>query len=138
MIYNIYIFDTTGSCLYYHEWTREHDAFKSNRDEEKKLIFGLIFSLKQFIKTLSPNPEAEEGLHCFKTKTYTLYHLDTPSGLRFIVNTDNETPDMTDALWHIYDLFIEYVVKNPLWKVGTEVKLPIFTANLSAYVSSLC
>ena len=186
MIYNIYIFDTTGSCLYYHEWTREHDPFKSNRSEEIKLIFGLVFSLKQMIKTFTPNPYAhwfvsilgillsswpfcahyemlwmqrdsfflfllldfyaysfvyrrqEDGLYCFRTKTYTLYHLDTPSGYRIIVNADNETGDMHEPLWNIYNIFVDTVVKNPLWKVGSEINLPLFTARLSAYISTLC
>lgn len=56
MIYNLYVFDKRGACLYYREWNRPHNALAAAPEEDRKLVFGLLFSMKQFVEKLSPNP----------------------------------------------------------------------------------
>lgn len=56
MIHNLYIFDRNGRCLYYKEWNRDQYTLRESPDEDRKLVFGLIFSLKQFVTSLSPKP----------------------------------------------------------------------------------
>lgn len=56
MIHNLYIFDRNGQCLYYKEWNRDQYTLRESPDEDRKLVFGLIFSLKQFVTSLSPRP----------------------------------------------------------------------------------
>jgi len=53
MIYNFYVFNRHGDCLYYQEWHREKPA--KNLEEEKKLMYGYIYSLKAFVKKSSPS-----------------------------------------------------------------------------------
>lgn len=53
-LHNIYIFNRRGACLFYKEWYRPRSTLSSNPDEDKKLMFGLLFSLKQLVQKLSP------------------------------------------------------------------------------------
>ncbi len=42
-----------------------------------------------------------------------------PSGRQLVLNTHREAPDLTDILQALYDdIFVEYVVKNPMYIVG--------------------
>ena len=46
------IFNRKGTCLYYKELSRP--VAVTNAADERKLLFGFLFSLKDFVKKLSP------------------------------------------------------------------------------------
>ena len=52
-IYNMFIFNRKGDCLFEKEWQRSFRA--QSPEEEKKLLYGLIFSLKDFVKKSYPS-----------------------------------------------------------------------------------
>jgi len=56
MIFNLYIFDRAGTCLFYTEWYRPLSTLKDLPDEDSKLMFGLLFSLKQLMNKANPVP----------------------------------------------------------------------------------
>lgn len=55
-IFNLYIFSKQGSCLYYAEWYRPVSTLKDTPEEDRKLMFGLLFSLKQLMNKMNPSP----------------------------------------------------------------------------------
>lgn len=55
-IFTLYIFSRRGACLYYAEWQRPHSTLKDMPEEDRKLMFGLLFSLKQLMNKMNPNP----------------------------------------------------------------------------------
>lgn len=54
MLYNFYIYNKKGKCLFYKEWNRPLNTFIDDPEEEKKLMFGMLFSLKDLAKKISP------------------------------------------------------------------------------------
>jgi trafficking protein particle complex subunit 1 len=63
--------------------------------EQAKLVYGLVFSLRNMTKKLSPqntengtNQSSKETLHSFSTSTYTLAHLQTLTNYTFVMLTD--------------------------------------------------
>mmetsp|Transcript_18090 Transcript_18090/g.30387 ORF Transcript_18090/g.30387 Transcript_18090/m.30387 type:complete len:95 (+) Transcript_18090:65-349(+) len=92
MLYNFYIFNRKGKCLFYKEWDRPLNTMEDDPDEERKLVFGMLFSLKDLASKLSPSQEASDNLHVVKTNTFTLHHFESPSGLMFVLNTNINIP----------------------------------------------
>ncbi|KAJ0399797.1 hypothetical protein P43SY_002942 [Pythium insidiosum] len=134
MIFSISIYSRSGSCLFHEKWNVANTKAITYEDpeEEKRLLFGLIFSLKEFVFKVTPSSTqvgdhhdptpspASEGLQRFQTNSYTCHHYETPSGLRFILMTDNHAGDLSSVLRHIYSqLYLDYVVNNPLCDVHT-------------------
>ena len=122
--------------MFYKEWNRPLNTLSDDPDEEKKLVFGMLFSLKDLSAKLSPTPGIE-GLHTIKTNSYTLHHYESMTGMMFVLNTDPEVADMYQALHHIYsNIFIECVVRNPLFKYNPDepFNCPLFTAKLEEYL----
>ncbi|KAG8972645.1 TRAPP subunit bet5, partial [Tulasnella sp. 427] len=83
-------------------------------DEEAKLVYGVILSLRNMTKKLTGRDETFVN---YRTSTYKLHHYETISGYKFAMFTDPNTA--TDAirfvLRQIYTSpFIEFVVRNPL------------------------
>jgi hypothetical protein len=55
-IHSLYIFSKRGTCLYYTEWARPRSTLRDTPDEDRKLMFGMLFSLKQLMNKMNPAP----------------------------------------------------------------------------------
>ena len=53
-IHSLYIFSRRGTCLYYTEWYRPRNTLSELPEEDRKLMFGLLFSLKQLMNKMHP------------------------------------------------------------------------------------
>lgn len=122
--------------------------------EEFKLLFGLVWSLKALSAAMDPTPGGD-GQHArqmgtplrigqgcsfksFRTETYKLHFFESPSGTKIVLTTAPEVGDLKDCLQHIYSaLFVEYVVKNPEYAPGDEFLFENFTTLLNKYMMSL-
>lgn len=144
----MYIFNRNGVCLHYHVWWRPHNTLSHQQDQ--KLMFGLLFSLKSFTAKMDPVggnkgtlgmpslPGQGCSFHSFRTNTYKLSFMESPSGIKLILITDPRMGDLRDALKFIYNnIYVEYVVKNPLYTPGLPFTCELFNATLDQYVKTL-
>ncbi|KAF8018360.1 hypothetical protein BT93_H3293 [Corymbia citriodora subsp. variegata] len=137
----MYMFNRNGVCLFYREWNRPLRTL--NPQQDHKLMFGLLFSLKSSPLRWIPPDEGNLGVpqlpgqgcsfHSFCTNTYKFSFMESPSGIKIILITHPMTGDLREALKYIYSLYVEYVAKNPLYAPGT----PIRRANLEWQVRTM-
>lgn len=78
-----------------------------------------------------------EPFYSFQTSEYKVHYLQTPNGLRIVLTTDPSLPKLQEALHYIYKIYVEYVVKNPLYTLGEAIEAPVFTTKLEAWLESL-
>eukprot|EP00743_Colponemidia_sp_Colp-15_P006321 GILK01006800.1.p1 GENE.GILK01006800.1~~GILK01006800.1.p1 ORF type:complete len:139 (-),score=6.21 GILK01006800.1:214-630(-) len=134
MLFNLYIFNRQGQCLYYEEWNRKKAV--KNVIEDQKLVFGLLWSLKSFTQKIAPRPV--NTFNSFTTPTYKMHCFETGSGLKFILNTDPSVGDLKEDLRHLYsNVYVEYVSKNPLYSPNEPITCPAFSTNLRNYLMGL-
>jgi hypothetical protein len=55
-VFNLYVFSRAGDCLFYTEWFRPVNTLRDLPDEDRKLMYGLLFSLKQLMNKANPVP----------------------------------------------------------------------------------
>lgn len=51
MIFNLYIFNKKGHCIFYRDWNRQQPP--ENLPEEQKLIFGFLSAITTFVDKTS-------------------------------------------------------------------------------------
>ncbi|KAL3521577.1 hypothetical protein ACH5RR_019726 [Cinchona calisaya] len=136
----LYVFIRNGVCLRYREWNRPLKTLSPHQDH--KLMFGLLFSLKSLTAKMDPTSVEKGNLgvpqlpgqgcsfHSFRTNTYKLTFLESPSGIK-------RTGDLRESLKYIYNLYVEYVVKNPLYSPGNPIRCELFNTTLDQYVRGL-
>ncbi|XP_068164567.1 trafficking protein particle complex subunit 1 [Antennarius striatus] len=135
-VHNLYIFDRNGVCLYYNEWNRKKQAGIS-KEEEFKLMYGMLFSIRSFVSKMSPL-DMKDGFLSFQTSRYRLHYYETPSGLRFVLNTDLSVANARDTLQYIYsNLYVEYIVKNPACASPSSLDSELFSSRLDAFIRAL-
>lgn len=88
----LYVFNRNGICLLYKEWNRPLHTLNPHQDH--KLMFGLLFSLKSLTAKIDPTSPQKGNLgvpqlpgqgcsfHTFRTNTYKLTFMETPSGIK--------------------------------------------------------
>ncbi|KAJ2710251.1 Trafficking protein particle complex subunit BET5 [Coemansia spiralis] len=110
-------------------------------EEEAKLVYGIVFSTRNIISKLSGRAQAGNGggFMSLATNTYRMHYYESPTGVKFVLNTDVGTTSMQPVLEMIYrNIYVEYVVKNPLFHVDPSVSTPIendyFRAVLNNYI----
>ncbi|KAG2148381.1 snare-like protein [Suillus cothurnatus] len=81
-------------------------------DEEAKLVYGVVLSLRNMVKKISGR---DEQFTSYRTSSYRLHLYETVSGYKFIMLSDATTDGLRFILRQIYNgPFLEYVVRNPL------------------------
>lgn len=132
-IYNLYIFDRNGQLLNYTEWIRKKQSGMT-RDEEAKLLYGMIFSIKSFVSKVSP-VDLKEGFLTYTTNKYCLSLYETPSRIKFILNTDIHAQGIKELLHQIYtQVYVENVVYNPLCRLDKPIESELFAAKLDEVI----
>ncbi|KAH8916554.1 hypothetical protein BT69DRAFT_761562 [Atractiella rhizophila] len=82
-------------------------------DEECKLIYGVVFSLRTMIKKL--NGGKSEPYLAYQTPSYKLHMLHTPTCYTFILTSSPSVDSLRLVLRQLYsNCFLEFVVRNPL------------------------
>lgn len=131
-VHAIHIFDRKGKTLFTKRYTKQQAVQDAEQlSEQRKLIFGMLFSLRELVGSLTPEG-GSPALQSVKTGAGTLHCYETLSGLRIalytnnnpIMNTigarqggDNSRTSFQTALKHIYsEIWVECVVRSPLYR----------------------
>ena len=135
-IYNLFIYERNGGCLYYQEWNRTRPC--ESAEEEKKLLFGLIYSLKMFCEKSSPtSARAQKDFYSYTTSAYKLHYFETASGLKFILFTDPQLPSLRERLREVHQLYVRFCARNPFYSPKEQIVSEPFTHAVSKFVFSL-
>ncbi|KAM0789403.1 hypothetical protein ACM66B_000230 [Microbotryomycetes sp. NB124-2] len=83
-------------------------------DENAKLIYGIVFSLRNMAKKLGGRDE-DSDFRSYTTSTYKLHYLHTPTSYHFVLLTSPTSESMRPLLRQIYvGPFLDHVIRNPL------------------------
>ena len=96
----------------------------------EKLVFGMLFSLKEICQQLAPidpngvsdtnePPQRNASLECIKTGDRALHCYETLTGLRFVIYSDPATTNLQVHLMAIFQVWVETVSRSPMF-LGAE------------------
>ena len=135
MIYEFYVFNNIGNCLFYLNLS---DKQRPKEQETHKLIFGMLHTMKSVCKKFSPQPVTVNPFSSYLTENYKLHILETNSGLNFVMITSAEMLDQTHSLKWIYStIYSPYVIRNPFYEPKRPITSAVFKLKLEEYLQSL-
>ncbi|THC88663.1 hypothetical protein EYZ11_011889 [Aspergillus tanneri] len=86
------------------------DQSVQTTDDDAKLIFGTVFSLRNMARKLGGD---DDSFVTYRTSQYKLHYYETPTNIKFVMLTDIKSPTMRIALQQIYiNLYVEYGARS--------------------------
>ncbi|WKX97203.1 hypothetical protein Q1695_013126 [Nippostrongylus brasiliensis] len=131
-IYNFYLFNRDGTCIFYKEWRRDKQSGMP-QTEEFKLMFGMLVSLRSFAERLS-SKDGHQLVRYFKTSSYRMNYMETPTGLKMVMNTDPSAVGIPELIRSIYQIYVETVMKNALIDTETQISSELFASRVDQIV----
>ncbi|MFH4983711.1 hypothetical protein AB6A40_010420 [Gnathostoma spinigerum] len=131
-IFNFYLFNREGTCIVYKEWKREKQSGMSQK-EEFKFMHGMLVSLKSFsVKLAVRNGSLRpQQVRSFETSQYKMNYLETPTGIKMVLNTDPAATGISELLQTIYKIYVDTVVSNPVIDCSNTITSELFLSRLA-------
>ena len=140
------IFHRNSTCLLHIEPNEDRNLVtnkaitaSSNKENEHryKLLFGLLFSMRSFVKQVSP-PNCTDGLKSFSTPAYKVHYEEFLNGLRFVLITVPMKKDLGDEMRKIFENFYTTMIsKNVFTNTDEQIKNEIFIDMVNNYLITL-
>jgi hypothetical protein len=146
-ILEFFIFHRNGTCLCHldnfdknqNNYINKAINITANKENEHryKLIYGMLFSMKSFVKTLSPKKN-DDSLKMFVTSNYKLHYIEFINGLRFLFLTTPKLGYLGEELRNIHKFFYTNLIsKNVFINLEEQIKNEIFIEKVSNYIENL-
>mmetsp|Transcript_12480 Transcript_12480/g.23916 ORF Transcript_12480/g.23916 Transcript_12480/m.23916 type:complete len:160 (+) Transcript_12480:96-575(+) len=151
-VHSLHIFDRKGKTLFTKRFVKETAEESSSTDnnnadllaEQRKLVFGMLFSLREVAACLSPESSKDRGgLQLIRTGAATLHTYETAGGHRLALYVTDDpqgihAAGIRKALQHIYhELWIQCVVRSPLYRpTAPNVEDTNFPGKLQVYLAN--
>ncbi|KAF3762346.1 Sybindin-like protein [Cryphonectria parasitica EP155] len=85
-----------------------------------------------------PNrPEPSSGLEVMETENFRLQCFNTMTGTKFLVFTDTTQANVDVTTRKIYELYSDYVMKNPFYQLEMPIRCEMFDRKLSSYIREI-
>lgn len=82
-------------------------------------------------------PEPPSGLEVMETENFRLQCFNTMTGIKFLVFTDTTQANVDVTTRRIYELYSDYVMKNPFYQLEMPIRCEIFDRKLTSYVREI-
>ncbi|DBA93280.1 hypothetical protein WJX79_007159 [Trebouxia sp. C0005] len=132
-LYALYIINKSGGLIYNKEFLPMAGL---NLNDTLRLA-SIWHSLHAISSQLSP-VQGCTGIELLIADTFDLHCFQTLTGTKFLLVVEPGTPEVEDFLKStLYDLYTDYVLKNPFYEVEMPVRCELFDVNLFQVIGTV-
>ncbi|CAJ2513316.1 Uu.00g014350.m01.CDS01 [Anthostomella pinea] len=88
-------------------------------------------------ETILSRPEPPSGLEVMESENFRLQCFNTLTGIKFLLFTDTMQANVDVAMRKVYDLYSDYVMKNPFYQLEMPVRCETFDRKLNSYIREI-
>ncbi|KAI0478687.1 Sybindin-like protein [Xylariaceae sp. FL0804] len=82
-------------------------------------------------------PEPPSGLEVMESENFRLQCFTTLTGTKFLLFTDTMQANVDVAMRRVYDLYADYVMKNPFYQLEMPIRCETFDRKLNSYIREI-
>ncbi|KAK9837526.1 hypothetical protein WJX84_007814 [Apatococcus fuscideae] len=132
-LYALYVVNKSGGLIYYKEFV----PIASLQLNDTLRLASIWHSLHAIAAQLSP-AQGCTGIDLLLTETFDLHCFQTLTGTKFLLVVEPKTPEVSELLrTTIYELYTDYVLKNPFYEIEMPIRCELFDQNLFATIGGI-
>lgn len=124
-ILSLYVINKSGGLIFNKDFA---EVARVDLNDSLRLA-SIWHSLHAIAAQLSPIPGCS-GIELLESELFDLHCLETPSGTKFLLVVDPSSSYIPAVLQRIYELYSDYVLKNPFYEVEQVIKCELFDEQL--------
>mmetsp|Transcript_12877 Transcript_12877/g.42499 ORF Transcript_12877/g.42499 Transcript_12877/m.42499 type:complete len:137 (+) Transcript_12877:108-518(+) len=128
--YSLYIVNKYGQISFNRDFSPGVVRLDTN---ETLRLASIWHSVHAISAQLSPVPGCE-GIDVLEADTYEVHCFQTLTGTKFFLTTPPKTSGAHALLRAIYDLYADYVLKNPFYELEMPIRCELFDLGLQSLV----
>ena len=126
MILCIFIINKAGGLIYQKTFNQGLAPISVN---DSLVLASTFQSIHAISAKVSPIPSSS-GIQLVECEKFRLHCFQTDTGLKFLVIVDNSHTGVDSFIKKIYELYSDYVMKNPFYTLEMPIKCDLFDENL--------
>ncbi|KAK7333130.1 hypothetical protein VNO80_29894 [Phaseolus coccineus] len=128
-IYSLYIINKSGGLIYYKDYG---SAGRMDTNDSLR-VASLWHSMHAISQQLSPVSGCL-GIELLQADTFDLHCFQSLTGTKFFVVCEPGAQHMENLLKFVYELYTDYVLKNPFYEMEMPIRCELFDINLTQAV----
>ncbi|KAI1160519.1 Sybindin-like protein [Nemania serpens] len=85
-------------------------------------------------ESVPSRPDPPAGLEVLESENFRLQCFNTLTGTKFLLFTDNLQANVDVAMRKVYDLYADFVTKNPFYQLEMPIRCDTFDRKLNSYI----
>ncbi|KAG2187869.1 hypothetical protein INT44_000619 [Umbelopsis vinacea] len=131
MIYSLYIINKAGGLVYQRDFAEQLEKLSSN---DYLVLAGTFHGVHAITSKISPVPSSS-GIEVLEAETFKLICTQTLTGTKFLLVTDPQHQNVEVLQKKVYDLYSNFVMKNPFHTPEMPIRSDQFDAGLTKLIS---
>lgn len=128
-IHAFYIINKSGGLIYQKSFFDEGVVDLNDRLR----IASIWHSVCAIASQLSPVPECA-GVNLLEAETFDLHCFQSTTGTKFVLIVEPKTQNIPAFLTKLYELYADFVLKNPFYEVEMPIRCDLFEEHTEAAV----
>ncbi|KAG9291725.1 hypothetical protein G9A89_012010 [Geosiphon pyriformis] len=135
MIFSLYIINKAGGLIYQKDFS---EGLAKLTDNEYLVLAATFHSVHAITSKISPIRNAtSSGLEVLDADTFKLYCYQTLTGTKFLILSDPSHPNIDLVLRRTYDIYGDFVMKNPFYTPEMPIRSELFDINLAKLIKQV-
>ncbi|KAF2498577.1 synbindin [Lophium mytilinum] len=150
VVFALFIISKAGGLIYNREF---HAGLSKLEANDYLIVAGTFHGIHAITKQLcpaaaaptppaittpslapSPFPSRPSGLEVLETQNFRMQCFQTQTGVKFLLFTEPHQPNVDTMMRRIYELYADYVMKNPFYTVEMPIRCEKFDRGLDGFV----
>ncbi|KAI8388665.1 Sybindin-like protein [Radiomyces spectabilis] len=133
MIYSLYIINKAGGLVYQKDFADQLEKLSSN---EYLVLAGTFHGVHAITSKISPVHNSS-GIEMLEADKFRLYCFQTLTGTKFLLITSPQQLNVDPYMKRIYDLYSDFVMKNPFHTLEMPIRSEQFDQTLLKFIKGI-
>ncbi|KAJ6257781.1 hypothetical protein Dda_7570 [Drechslerella dactyloides] len=132
VVYAVLILNKAGGLIFQRDFNPGLQKLTAN---DYLIIAGTFHGVHAITSQISPtNETAASGLEVLESENFVMRCFQTLTGTKFLVFAEPRQPNLDVVVRRVYELYADYVMKNPFYQIEMPIRSEGFERHLAAYI----